>query len=123
MADIRDIMRDRLANFDKYIGQLNAAGESTEPLRVRNFQSGTIYVDVQGSSGDLILVVEGTDNKGENKWFNLDENDKDFAIAADGNHAFTYVAEVQWIRIRWKSGTATRVKVSAHISKNITGNK
>ena len=124
MADIRDIMRTRLSNFEKFLGILTAAGQTTEPLDVRSFQKGTIYLDTKGQVGvALQLVLEGTVNKGEDRWINLDPSDKNMKISSDGLQAMAYEAEIAFIRLRWISGTATDIRVSAYISKTITARK
>ena len=121
MSDIRDEQfRARLPHFEMYLGAITVGG-STEALQVRSFQKGTFMVDVEGISSDCEFIVEGTNNKGENKWFNLDPCDENWSITTDGLKAATYDTEPTWIRLRWISGAATSVKVSANISKTIVG--
>ena len=80
MADVRDIMDDRLKAYERFLGVLSSVSESTEPIKVRNYQKGTITFIVSGYGGSNVnLIVEGTDNKGEGYWFNIDpcdENDR-----------------------------------------------
>ena len=117
-------MRDRLSNFEKYLGALTATGQQTEPLNVRHFQKGTLTLDVVGhSGGKMSFVLEGTNNKGEGRWFNLDPREQDVEVDSDGIYAMTYEAEITWLRLRWVSGDANFVKVSAFISKTITSRK
>ena len=52
MVQLTDIMRDRMSNFEKYLGALTVIGDSTEPLNVRHFQKGTITLDIEGNRGD-----------------------------------------------------------------------
>jgi hypothetical protein len=124
MADIRNIMRTRLPNFEKFLGILTASGQHTEPLDVRSFQKGTIYLDTKGHAGaKMSLILQGTVNKGQDRWINLDPRDEDIEVSGDGMKAFTYEAEVSYIRLFWVSGTADEIRVSAFISKTITARK
>jgi len=117
-------MRSRLSNFEKFLGVLTLAGQTTKPLDVRNFQKGTIYLDTKGKTGgDIKVILEGTTNKGENRWINIDPSDKELKIKSDGTKAMTYEAEISYIRLRWVSGTANEIRVNAYISKTVTARK
>lgn len=124
MADIRDIMRDRLPSFEKYLGVITASGQATAPELVKHFQKGTITLIVDGHAGaPMTFLIEGTDNKGENRWFNLDPEDDVLTVSGDGTYAITYNAEVTWVRVRWVSGTATSVKMNGFFSKTIVSKR
>jgi hypothetical protein len=124
MADVRDIMQDRLKAYERFLGVLPVAGESTNPIKVRNYQKGTITFIVSDFGGAAVnLVVEGTDNKGEDLWFNIDPCDENVEIDANGMTAMTYALEATWLRVRWVSGGngSTVVRPSIYISKTLTG--
>lgn len=123
MSDVRNIMQDRLKAYERFLGVLQSAGEITAPVKVRNYQKGTLTIITDNYQNPPIsLVVEGTDNKGENLWFNIDPQEDDIAINSSGMVATTYSLETTWLRVRWVSGggAGTRVRPSLYVSKTIT---
>ena len=125
MADVSDIMDDRLKAYERFLGVLSSVSESTEPIKVRNYQKGTITFIATGYGGSKVnLIVEGTDNKGEDLWFNIDPCDENVVIDSNGMTAMTYALEATYIRIRWVSGGTggTIIRPSIYISKTLTAN-